>query len=101
MQTQELDTPERNGDERCRRFSIRLLFYVTTVVAMACSACVTAPSFGFLYAFDVLCTGYLFASFSKIPGLWPFRERLGIIDLLTLIVVCGILHGMQIPSVST
>ena len=61
----------------------------------------TDPSFGFLYALDVLSLGYLFASFSRIQGLWPFRERLGIVDLLTLIAVCGILHGLQLESVST
>lgn len=90
-----------NGNARQRTFSICFLLYLTTIVAIASAAYLISPSFGFLYGFDVLCVGYLFASFSRIPGIWPFSERRGIFDLLLLFYICIMLHGIQIYGVST
>ena len=98
MTAKPMDT-KRTGNAGERRFSICLLLYLTTVVAIALAANSITPSFGFLYGFDVLCIGYVFASFSRIPGIWPFRERKGYIDLLLLLYVCVMLHGIQIYGV--
>ncbi|MEM9364808.1 MAG: hypothetical protein AAGD07_02355 [Planctomycetota bacterium] len=88
-----------SGDARCYTFSIRFVLYLTAVVAIAKVAFMRAPSFGFLYSFDVLCVGYLFGRFARVPRRWALRERRGLLDTALIVYACLMLHAIQVIGV--
>jgi hypothetical protein len=81
-----------------RRLSIALVLYITLVAAVACAVYRIAPIGKWLFTFDALVIGYAFASLSHIPGIWPLRERMTIVELVIVAFICLFLHGvLMIP----
>lgn len=88
-------------DER-PTFTLGALLIVTTWVAMMCASWVWFGSQGLAPAGAIVATSLFLLSQSRSKSLHPLNQTpLGLSELLVLLTICGILHGLTIPDVTT
>lgn len=88
-------------DER-PTFTLGALLIVTAWVAMMCASWVWFGSQGLAPAAAIVAISLFLISQSRAKRLHPLNQApLGLSELLVLLTICAILHGLTIPAVPT
>lgn len=82
--------------------TIAAMLIVTVWVAMMCASWVWFGTQGLAPAAAIVATSFFLISQSRSKSLHPLNQTpLGLSELLVLLTICGILHGLTIPAVTT
>lgn len=85
-----------------KRFSVGFLLTVTLFVAVVFGSWQSFGASGIAPACGFVAATWFALSRTKTPSLYPInRQRMTVVELLTVLAICFILYGLTIPAVQS
>ena len=85
-----------------KRFSVGSLLTVTLFVAVICAGGRSFGTSGIAPACGFVAATWFAVSRTKTSSLCPInRQRMTVVELLTILAICFILHGLTLPAVQS
>jgi hypothetical protein len=85
-----------------KRFSVGSLLAVTLFVAVVCAGGRSFGASGIAPACGFVSATWFAISRTKTSSLYPInRQRMTVVELLTILAICFILHGLTFPAVQS
>jgi len=90
------------GQRQPKRFSISVLLTLTSFIAIILAGWRTFGMRGIAPSCAVVAIAWFVLSRTKTPSFYPFnRNRMTIVELLTILSICVILYGLTLPAVQS